>query len=212
MCSHLQNTDGKGILGTTVTVQESLPIIIGLVAGIFIIILLLIVCCLCCFRRHPLNVQSKKSHTNGFSNGDVPNHHNHVTSLVSEPSEQQKSLLAVVNPVQKPPRRYESSSPTGTEMTELKRNLLDETSISGQYSQIKCTQIVASSQFNYSSSAQLMADPALEQYHLFFWMNCTSKKNNVDFYFYLFLNLISNPVSVSLTFSSCIDIVMIPFK
>ncbi|XP_050441553.1 uncharacterized protein LOC126846297 [Adelges cooleyi] len=119
---------GKGILGTAVSVKESLPIVVGLVAGIFIIILLLIVCCLCCFRRRPIGAQSKKSHTNGFSNGDVSNRH--VTSLVSEPSEQQKSLLAVVNPVQKPPRRYESS-PTGTEMTELKRNLLDETSISG---------------------------------------------------------------------------------
>lgn len=112
----------------TVSVKESLPIIIGLVAGIFIIILLLIVCCLCCCRRRSSAVQSKKTHANGFTNGDVPNHH--AASLVSEPSEQQKSLLAVVNPVQKPPRRYESS-PTGTEMTELKRNLLDETSISG---------------------------------------------------------------------------------
>lgn len=126
----LQTNGGKSILGNAFSVKESLPIIIGLVAGIFIIILLLIVCCLCCCRRRPLGIQSKKSHANGFSNGDVPNHHNHVTSLVSEPSEQQKSLLAVVNPVQKPPRRYESS-PTGTEMTELKRNLLDETSISG---------------------------------------------------------------------------------
>lgn len=117
-------------------VKESLPIIVGLVTGIFIIVLLLIVCCLCCCRRRPGLIlggarQPKKSHANGFSNGDVPNNnHNHVTSLVSEPSEQQKSLLAVVNPVQKPPRRYESS-PTGTEMTELKRNLLDETSVSG---------------------------------------------------------------------------------
>lgn len=125
---------GKGILGTTVGVKESLPIIVGLVTGIFVIVLLLIVCCLCCCRRRSDSAQSKKSHANGFSNGDVPsnNHRNHVTaSLVSEPSEQQKSLLAVVNPVQKPPRRYESSSPTGTEMTELKRNLLDETSVSG---------------------------------------------------------------------------------
>lgn len=122
----LQTNSGKGILGGTVSVKESLPIIVGLVAGIFIIILLLIVCCLCCCRRRSM-MQPKKLHNNGFSNGDVPNH---VTSLVSEPSEQQKSLLAVVNPVQKPPRRYESS-PTGTEMTELKRNLLDETSISG---------------------------------------------------------------------------------
>lgn len=128
----MQGGGSKGILGSTVSVKESLPIIIGLVAGIFIIILLLIVCCLCCYRRRPAGggMLSKKSHANGFSNGDVPNHH--VTSLVSEPSEQQKSLLAVVNPVQKPPRRYESS-PTGTEMTELKRNLLDETSVSGQY-------------------------------------------------------------------------------
>jgi len=130
----LQGSGAKGILGSTVSVKESLPIIIGLVAAIFIVILLLIVCCLCCYRRRPTGggVLSKKSHANGFSNGDVPNHHSHDTSLVSEPSEQQKSLLAVVNPVQKPPRRYESS-PTGTEMTELKRNLLDETSVSGQY-------------------------------------------------------------------------------
>lgn len=39
-------------------------------------------------------------------------------------TDQEKSLLTVVNPVQKPPRRYE---PPPTQLSELNRNLLDDT-------------------------------------------------------------------------------------
>ncbi|XP_014488231.1 PREDICTED: uncharacterized protein LOC106751714 [Dinoponera quadriceps] len=45
--------------------------------------------------------------------------------------EQEKSLITTINPVVKPPRRYEASSVTshGTEMTELNRTLLDNDSV-----------------------------------------------------------------------------------
>ncbi|KAL7289787.1 hypothetical protein TKK_0016190 [Trichogramma kaykai] len=49
--------------------------------------------------------------------------------------EQEKSLITAINPVTKPPRRYEAPSMTqhGTEMTELNRTLLDSDSVYGEY-------------------------------------------------------------------------------
>ena len=38
----------------------------------------------------------------------------------------------MVNPVQKPPRRYDHPSSQGTELSELNRNLLDDGSIYGE--------------------------------------------------------------------------------
>lgn len=51
--------------------------------------------------------------------------------------EQEKSLITAINPVVKPPRRYEAPSVTshGTEMTELNRTLLDNDSVFGKYTQ-----------------------------------------------------------------------------
>lgn len=50
--------------------------------------------------------------------------------------EQEKSLITAINPVVKPPRRYEAPSVTshGTEMTELNRTLLDNDSVFGKSS------------------------------------------------------------------------------
>lgn len=65
-------------------------------------------------------------------NGDVTHH------VRADGSDQQKSLLTVVNPVQKPPRRYDH--PAGvpgqggtelSELSELNRNLLDDGSLYG---------------------------------------------------------------------------------
>jgi hypothetical protein len=61
------------------------------------------------------------------SNGDI--------SGYAGNSEQEKSLLTKVNPVQKPPRRHERPSVTtsGTELTEMKCNLLDNGTVFRKY-------------------------------------------------------------------------------
>lgn len=85
-------------------------------------------CFLCC-RRAETIVAKKPPNNSITANGDVTHH------IVMEP-EQQKTLLTAVNPVQKPPRKYDSSPQSdsgGAEMTELNRNLLDDTSVLGKY-------------------------------------------------------------------------------
>lgn len=61
-----------------------------------------------------------------------------VTSLENHGmGEQEKSLITAVNPVVKPPRRYDAPSSVtshGTDMTEVNRTLLDNDSVFGQYS------------------------------------------------------------------------------
>lgn len=47
--------------------------------------------------------------------------------ITASPGDSGKSLLTVVNPVQKPPRRYDQDNGSMTaEMTELNRKLLDD--------------------------------------------------------------------------------------
>lgn len=64
------------------------------------------------------------------ANGDVTHH------IVMEPEQQKTLLITAVNPVQKPPRKYDSSPQSengGTELTELNRNLLDDNSVQGKF-------------------------------------------------------------------------------
>ncbi|KAK9497448.1 hypothetical protein O3M35_004157 [Rhynocoris fuscipes] len=109
--------------------SDSWPLLIGLITG-FVALLIIAIICFCCLCRKcqndslsPLH-HGKKSPGNGLSpNGEISRH-------PSGTNDQEKSLLAV-NPVQKPPRRYESQiSPAGgAELSELNRNLLDDGSI-----------------------------------------------------------------------------------
>jgi hypothetical protein len=113
--------DGFIITGST---NDSWSLILGLIIGMVALLILVTVfcCCFCCKRRKQ---QSEKTPGNGHSpNGDISHH-------ISASSEQEKSLLTVVNPVQKPPRRYESQTPStgGTEMSELNKKLLDDGSM-----------------------------------------------------------------------------------
>lgn len=84
-------------------------------------------CFLCC-RRVDIMVAKKPSNNSIVANGDITHH------IIMEP-EQEKTLLTAVNPVQKPPRKYDSSPQSengGTELTELNRNLLDDPSVLGE--------------------------------------------------------------------------------
>lgn len=90
-------------------------------------------CFLCC-RRADTVATTKKHHPNNsiMANGDLTHH------AVIEP-EQQKTLLTAVNPVQKPPRKYDSSPQSehgGAELTELSRNLLDDASVMGKFARM----------------------------------------------------------------------------
>lgn len=122
------DSDADGFIGVGNN-NESWPLIIGLSTGmIALFIVTAILCCwFCC--RHKQS-QSKKSSGNPLpSNGDVLHH-------ITNSNEQEKSLLTV-NPVQKPPRRYEAqivSNNDPVELSELNRKLLDENSLQGNAS------------------------------------------------------------------------------
>lgn len=94
---------------------ENWVLILGLMTGLVALVIVVVVlcCCLCRKRRPP-----PKNKKPDAPNGDVPHG--------------EKSLLTVVNPVQKPPRRYEDKP---SELAELNRNLLDET---GKHKRCAC--------------------------------------------------------------------------
>lgn len=72
----------------------------------------------------------KPQNSSVTTNGDVTHH------IVMEPEQQKTLLITAVNPVQKPPRKYDSSPQSengATELTELNRNLLDDNSIQGEF-------------------------------------------------------------------------------
>ncbi|XP_063992572.1 amphoterin-induced protein 2 [Diachasmimorpha longicaudata] len=96
----------------------SLSLALGL--GVILLLLLLFLVTLCAWycRRKRIRHDEKNS-------ADVTSLEHHGLG------EQEKSLITAINPVVKPPRRYEAPSVTshGTEMTELNRTLLDNDSV-----------------------------------------------------------------------------------
>lgn len=99
----------------------SLPLALGLGVTALFLLLVTLTLCACYCRRHRTRHDEKSAE---------------VTSLEHHGlGEQEKSLITAINPVVKPPRRYEAPSVTshGTEMTELNRTLLDNDSVFGQY-------------------------------------------------------------------------------
>ncbi|CAD6227278.1 GSCOCG00006065001-RA-CDS [Cotesia congregata] len=95
----------------------SLPLALGLGVTLLIFLLFFLTVCTWYWRR-------KKRHE-GEKSADVTSLEHHGLG------EQEKSLITAINPVVKPPRRYEAPSVTshGTEMTELNRTLLDNDSV-----------------------------------------------------------------------------------
>ncbi|KAJ2941084.1 hypothetical protein O0L34_g10316 [Tuta absoluta] len=101
--------------------NNMLPVLIGVSCTAAILLILLVILCWCCCRRR--NSEKKKADT---SNGEA---------LIegSVIPEMEKSLITAVNPVTKPPRRYDGVAPSitsqGTEMSELNKTLLDNDSV-----------------------------------------------------------------------------------
>nr|CAD7449737.1 unnamed protein product [Timema bartmani] len=111
---------GGGILRDGGYSHDMWALIIGLIVGaVIILVLILVVLIFCCCRKKK-HLPMKKNPSEGVSsNGDI--------SCPQGSMSEEKSLLTVVNPVQKPPRRVERPSVTsaGTEPTNLTCNLLD---------------------------------------------------------------------------------------
>lgn len=112
-----------GIVVPTGMDNNMLPVLIGVSCAAAIILILLIILCWCCCRRRS---SDKKKADN--SNGEA---------LIegSVIPEMEKSLITAVNPVTKPPRRYDappSIMSGATEMSELNKTLLDNDSVFGK--------------------------------------------------------------------------------
>ncbi|XP_059061096.1 uncharacterized protein LOC131853994 [Achroia grisella] len=103
--------------------NDMLPLLIGTVATAAILLIVIIVLCYFCCRRR----MSEKKKAN-VSNGEA---------LIegSVIPEMEKSLNTAVNPVIKPPRRYDAppSITSGTELLELNKTLLDNDFIYGAH-------------------------------------------------------------------------------
>jgi hypothetical protein len=130
MVNYQRGAGGGG--GDTGIMTGQWPLIIGLVAGLlFLIAGVLLGTYWYCRRRSIGNskTNTKKTPNDGIlsSNGDIGGY--------TASSEQEKSLLTKVNPVQKPPRRHERPTATSSvsECTEVKSNLLDNGSVFCKY-------------------------------------------------------------------------------
>ncbi|XP_026736883.1 uncharacterized protein LOC113500331 [Trichoplusia ni] len=109
-----------GIVVPTGMDNNMLPVLIGLSCTAAIFLIILVIICYCCCRKRG---SDKKKQAN--SNGEA---------LIegSVIPEMEKSLITAVNPVTKPPRRYDappSITSGATEMSELNKTLLDNDSV-----------------------------------------------------------------------------------
>ncbi|XP_023246525.1 uncharacterized protein LOC106640452 [Copidosoma floridanum] len=95
-----------------------LPLAVGLGIVTFLILAMALSLCLLCYCRQQHSNRDEK-----IVEPACLDHHGL--------GEQEKSLITAINPVVKPPRRYEAPSVTshGTDMTELNRTLLDNDSV-----------------------------------------------------------------------------------
>lgn len=133
LVNHQQGAMGAS--GSAGIVVGQWPLIIGLLTGFLMLTAVVMFLTYCYCRRRTStsssskNCSAKKTPSDGIlsSNGDVGGY--------TGSSEQEKSLLTKVNPVQKPPRRHERSSmnSSGTEPTEMKSGLLDSGSVFCEY-------------------------------------------------------------------------------
>lgn len=107
------NTDAKGLY-------------IGLAVGIIILMIVVALLCYCFCRK-----RNSKRHTKS----DMHSSNGEALIEGSVIPEMEKSLITTVNPVTKPPRRYDaplSITSGATEMSELNKTLLDNDSIFGK--------------------------------------------------------------------------------
>lgn len=124
---HAKNPGGDAEKNVTLTIVGdalgsrdnfiSLPLAIGLGITALCLLIVAIVLCVCYCRRRRTRHDEKSLEAASLEHHGL--------------GEQEKSLITTINPVVKPPRRYEAPSVTshGTEMTELNRTLLDNDSV-----------------------------------------------------------------------------------
>nr|XP_003703399.2 PREDICTED: uncharacterized protein LOC100883846 isoform X2 [Megachile rotundata]XP_012140813.1 PREDICTED: uncharacterized protein LOC100883846 isoform X1 [Megachile rotundata]XP_012140814.1 PREDICTED: uncharacterized protein LOC100883846 isoform X3 [Megachile rotundata]XP_012140815.1 PREDICTED: uncharacterized protein LOC100883846 isoform X4 [Megachile rotundata] len=95
----------------------SLPLALGLGVTALLLLIVTVSLCVCYCRRRRTRHDEKSLEAASMEHHGL--------------GEQEKSLITTINPVVKPPRRYETPSVTshGTEMTELNRTLLDNDSV-----------------------------------------------------------------------------------
>ncbi|XP_076179142.1 leucine-rich repeat, immunoglobulin-like domain-containing kekkon 5 protein [Ptiloglossa arizonensis] len=95
----------------------SLPLALGLGVAALLLLVITVSLCVCYCRRRRVRQDEKSLEAASMEHHGL--------------GEQEKSLITTINPVVKPPRRYEAPSVTshGTEMTELNRTLLDNDSV-----------------------------------------------------------------------------------
>ncbi|XP_053977308.1 leucine-rich repeat-containing protein 24-like [Hylaeus volcanicus] len=95
----------------------SLPLALGLGVTALVLLIVTLSLCVCYCKRRRVRHDEKSLEAASMEHHGL--------------GEQEKSLITTINPVVKPPRRYEAPSVTshGTEMTELNRTLLDNDSV-----------------------------------------------------------------------------------
>lgn len=102
-----------------------MPWIIGVSVVLIIILLaiLILICCFCKKNTHNLATKRREEHESSEE----------YISMQGQP-EMKKGLITDVNPVTKPPRATvpTSISSGGTEVSELKKNLLETESVFGE--------------------------------------------------------------------------------
>ncbi|XP_022823488.1 uncharacterized protein LOC111354321 [Spodoptera litura] len=101
--------------------NNMLPVLIGVSCTAAIVLIILVILCYCCCFRRRGSDKKKAENSNGealIEGSVIP--------------EMEKSLITAVNPVTKPPRRYDvppSITSGATEMSELNKTLLDNDSV-----------------------------------------------------------------------------------
>ncbi|XP_028163399.1 uncharacterized protein LOC114354974 [Ostrinia furnacalis] len=99
--------------------NNMLPVLIGVSCTAAILLIILVILCYCCCKRRGSDKKAEASNGEALIEGSVI-------------PEMEKSLITAVNPVTKPPRRYDvppSITSGATEMSELNKTLLDNDSV-----------------------------------------------------------------------------------
>lgn len=101
--------------------NNMLSVLIGVSCMAAILLIVLVILCYCCCRRRSTDKKANTTNGEALIEGSVI-------------PEMEKSLITAVNPVTKPPRRYDQPSimSGATEMSELNKTLLDNDSVFGK--------------------------------------------------------------------------------
>ena len=113
--------------GGSLAMGATLPLIIALSVGAVVILIVILVLVCCCCKKNTHGMSAKRRDLQNSSDECIRLHH-------GQP-EMEKALITDVNPVMKPPRVCSvppSVNSGGTEVSEVKKNLLDSDSVFGK--------------------------------------------------------------------------------